>query len=143
MKSQNLLILVLIMVIPFVTIAQSGTKVNPKLKTKYSQEYLDKMLADNPDRMEFLNFYTENTCYVIDMPGKPIQTIELEKIDAENGMEKNISSSDLDNFNMYKFNIVPSLSQTKYYKAGNTGKIIVVRPEKDVTRMFDNTKRTK
>ncbi|MBN2683088.1 MAG: hypothetical protein JXR58_11310 [Bacteroidales bacterium] len=143
MKRQQFFVLVLAMVIPFLTIAQDGKKVNPKLKTKYSQEYLDKMLADNPDRMEFLNFYTDNTCYIVDMPSKPIDFIELEKLNSEPGMEKNIEAKDLVNFNMYNFNIVPSLKDTKYYKAGNTGKLIIVRPENDVNRMYENSKRTK
>lgn len=143
MKRQQFFVLVLAMVIPFLTIAQSGTKVNSKLKTKYSQEYLDKLQAENPDRIEFLNFYIDNACYVIDMPDKPVTCLELEKIGAEQGMEKMIDQKDLVEFNMYEFNIAPSFKDTKYYKAGNTGKMIIVRPEKDVLRMYENAERTK
>lgn len=143
MKRQLFFALLLALVIPFLSVAQSSTKVNPKLKTKYSQEYLDKLQAENPDRMAFLNYYADNACYVIDMPDKPVTFLDLEKLDAEDGMEKEITQQDLVEFNMYKFNIIPSFKDTKYYKAGNTGKMIIVRPEKDVLRMFENAKRSK
>lgn len=141
MKRYQFIIVFLVLILPLMSISQSSDKINPKLYAKYSNEYLETLKTDHPDRLAFLNYFADETCYIVDMPNKPIETIDLQKNDAEDGYV--ITLSDLEDFNMYEYNIVPAINEQKYYKVGNTGKLIIVRSEMSMTKRFENAKRTK
>ncbi|HBS85491.1 MAG: hypothetical protein A2W91_16925 [Bacteroidetes bacterium GWF2_38_335] len=140
MKRYRLFLIILVLIIPAVGFSQT-TQINSKLINKFGSEYLEKLKVEHPDRLAYLNYCADNQCYIIDMPGKPVPAIELTKNGAEEGYQ--ITSADLENFNMYDFNIVASVNDQKYYRAGNTGKMIIVRSEKTMLQKYENYKSIK
>ncbi len=118
--------------------------VDSKLLVKYDSQTLAGIKAENQDGYDFLSYFVESACYIIDMPDKPIDFIELERIDPKTGeLSPNqvITEDDLDNFNPLEYNIKSELSVNSYYRAGDTGKIIVVPSHEGIQNAVENNKR--
>jgi len=118
--------------------------VEEKLLLKYDSQTLSQIKATNPDEYEFLCYYAEKACYVIDMPEKRIAFTELKRIDPRTGelsANQEITLEDLENFNPLEYNIVYQPDVNSYYSAGNTGKIVVVPSAEVIQIAVDNNKR--
>lgn len=134
----RVIVSIFLLVSTCIAFSQSNTvKINPKLYEKYTAEFLEDLSKENPGQIAYLNFYVENACYIIDMPEKPIKCVLLEK-----KSEDPVTAADLEDFNLYEFNVLTKENERRYYKAGNTGKLIVVRSNKEIRRMFENAKRS-
>ncbi|HBS85488.1 MAG: hypothetical protein A2W91_16910 [Bacteroidetes bacterium GWF2_38_335] len=134
------ILLILLIFAAISVFSQNTGNIDTRLYAKYSSEYLEKLRAEHPEKLDYLNFCVHNQCYVVDMPGKPVPAIELTKTE-DPGYQ--ITASDLLNFNMLEYNIFSSVNDQKYYKAGNSGKMIIVRSEKMMRQLYDNSKRIK
>ncbi|MDA3819211.1 MAG: hypothetical protein PF590_01870 [Candidatus Delongbacteria bacterium] len=111
---------------------------NEKLLVKYSGEEIQNLKAENPNEFEFLNYFVENGFRIIDMPDKPIDHKELIKIENES---KQISSSDLVGFNPLEYKDCIYGSERQYFKAGNTGKLIIIPKASQLRNQIENMKR--
>ncbi len=130
----------MIFVILAVIIAASGfsQSFNEKLLVKYSHDEIQQLKADNPNEFELLNYFVENGFRIIDMPDKPIDHKELIKI--EDG-SKEISSSDLAGFNPLEYENCIYGSERQYFKAGNTGKLVIIPKVSRLRNEIENIKR--
>jgi hypothetical protein len=118
--------------------------VNQKLLVKYSNQAVTEMKVQNPDGYNFLEYFVSEACYVIDMPEKRIDFTELQRIDPLTGelsANQVITEEDLDNFNPLEYNIEYLTDQSRYYSAGNTGKIIVVPSYYTIKNAAENKER--
>lgn len=116
-------------------------EINSKLFAKYDQEFLNELKTQNLKELYKLNYFVEQGCYVIEMPSKPIELIELKKINPKTGYiipDYIITEEDLDDFNPLEYNIYRSALKNTYYKAGDTGYIIVVQSDADLDNAIEN-----
>lgn len=124
----------------FSTTAFSQQTIDNRLLAKYDQAGLQKMQQDNPDQLDFLNYYVEHAGYIVDMPAKPIQYTDLVRL---NDNSKAISSNELTNFNPYLYNCKNLQDKNSYYKIGNTGKLLIMVAMKNLQTQYNNYKRMK
>ena len=126
MKTKNIFLLIILI---FGINAAFAQGVDQKLLVKYSNQAITEMKVQNPEGYNFLEYFVSEACYVIDMPEKRIDFIELQRIDPLTGQlsaNQVITEDDLDNFNPLEYNIEYLTDQSRYYSAGSTGKIVVV-----------------
>lgn len=143
MKIKNLLALITVLVIAFTANAQDY---NQKLLVKYSVSDLEKIKAENPQQLKFLNFYVEKGFKIMDMPEKYIETKELKKLDPETGevIEDYVATvNDLINFNPLNYNCKHNYEKFTYYRVGNSGQLIRISSEKEIQRRLDLEKKNK
>ncbi len=120
--------------------AFSQQTIDSRLLAKYDQVNLQKMQQDNPEQLDFLNYYVEHAGYLVDMPAKPIQYTDLVRL-SDNS--KAISSGELTNFNPYLYNCKNLQDKNSYYKVGNTGKLLIMVAMKNLQTQYNNYKRMK
>lgn len=117
-------------------------ELNEKLLVKYTESELVKMKQMSPD-IYLTNSIrvTENKGYYFtEMPTKEVKQIkQLKKIDPNTGTELTTAITDLDfiNFNPLNYNCTPNFDENAYYQFGNTGKLLILFPEKHVKRLVD------
>lgn len=111
---------------------------NEKLLVKYAEDEIKTLKKENPQEYELLNYFVENGFRIIDMPDKPIEHKELIKIEDES---KQITSSDLSGFNPLEYKDCIYGSERQYFKAGNTGKLIIIPKASRLRNEIENRKR--
>ncbi|HOK39252.1 MAG TPA: hypothetical protein P5538_10630 [Bacteroidales bacterium] len=124
----------------------TAQEANSKLLSKYSQEELNQFKKDNLKEFYKLNYFVEKGCYIIEMPSKPIELIELKKINPKTGYvipDYIITLEDLDDFNPLEYNIYRSSLKNNYFRAGDTGYVIVVQSDEDIDVAVTNEMRIK
>ncbi len=135
MKRKNLFLLMMALFIAANVFSQDY---NEKLLVKYSDEEIQNLKAENQNEFELLNYFVENGFRIIEMPEKPIDHKELIKI--EDG-SKEISSSDLAGFNPLEYENCIYGSERQYFKAGNTGKLVIIPKVSRLRNEIENIKR--
>lgn len=128
--------------ISFVLVASSQIttpEVNPKLLSKYSAEQLNQIKTDNPEELDYLNFYVDNSFVLMDFPvDKPIPYQQLYKKDIQTGEYIEITSVDQieENFNPYLYKCDTYKDKPLFYRIGQTNKMIKMRPESELTLRY-------
>ncbi|HKK69029.1 MAG TPA: hypothetical protein VJ946_12490 [Bacteroidales bacterium] len=141
MKTKKIGLALVVML--FTTLAFSQNY-SPKLLVKYTESEVESLKQDNLQEFELINYFVTEGYNIIDMPDKPIDYVELKKIDPKTGdiMEGEfITDADLDNFNPLEYNCTPDAMKRGYYKAGNTGKLIIVPTRPALKNRIENKKR--
>ena len=128
------------LLVVFSMTAFSQQTIDNRLLAKYSQAELRKMQQDNPEQLDFLNYYVEHAGYIVDMPDKPIQYTDLVRLSDHS---KSISLGELTNFNPYLYNCKNLQDKNSYYKVGNTGKLLIMVAMKNLQTQYNNYKRMK
>lgn len=115
-----------------------------KLLVKYTESEIDNLQKQNQSEFDLINFFVTDGYNIVDMPDKPIDYVELKKIDPKTGEiieGEIITDTDLDNFNPLEYNCFPDARKRGYYKAGNTGKLIIVPTRPALKNRIENKKR--
>lgn len=120
--------------------------INEKLLVKYDAQKLETMKNNNPDGYYLLDYFVNKACYVIDMPDKPINYIELRRVNPGTGALAPNQSFTIDevtstSFNPLNYNIAYNFDTYNYYKVGETGKLIVVPSLNDLEQSAKNYQR--
>ncbi len=118
-----------------------GQELNPKLLARYNSEALLEIKNSNSFQYEVLNYFVEEGFLITEMPEKEINYLELYKLNPETGdidPSNTITESDLVNFNPMEFNCMYEQNKNRYYKAGNTGKIIIIHSLDDISIAVEN-----
>ncbi|MBI4645632.1 MAG: hypothetical protein HY738_03300 [Bacteroidia bacterium] len=139
MMKKNILFSACFMIVSAIScFSQNNASIEPdkKLSAKYSQEFIDNLMINNPEIIEYLNFFVNNSYYFIDMPEKQISYNILKKLDIKTGniTEAPVSTEDIEKFNIYQYNYQVLPDKRNYYKAGETGKILIVLSEKEISQ---------
>ncbi|GAB4287215.1 MAG: hypothetical protein Kow0068_12940 [Marinilabiliales bacterium] len=123
---------------------ESMIKINKKLLSKYDKEYLEDLQKNDPEKLEYLNFYADNCYKFMQFPtDKQIPHQLLYKVNPETkALEevKEISGLEID-FNPFEYNCKTDKEKPLYYKIGDTGQMIMMRSEKELSlryRAFKN-----
>jgi hypothetical protein len=115
-----------------------------KLFVKYESSEIEQMKSQNAWDLELLSFFVEEGYYFVDMPEKPIDYITLQRVNPKTGelvSGYNISEKDIEDFNPLNYNCMFDEYKNRYYKVGNTGKLLVVQPAHVLANKIDNKKR--
>ena len=139
LKSSFLLGLILFSVLSF------AQNINTKLYAKYDSSYLKKLQKENPEKLDYLNFYAEHASYITDLPDKKTPNlIALKKIDRTTGkvIESSITFNDIENLNFLEYNCKSLPTKSSFYRIGGTDKMLVVKSEKNIRRYYNNTKKS-
>jgi hypothetical protein len=126
------------------TINAFSQNFNEKLLSRYSKAELMELKTGNPEQLELLDFFVSEGFHIINMPDKPIDYIELKKIDTNTGIINHdymITDADLENFNPLEYNCMYHATEKRFYKAGNTGKLIVVPTSSSMVNRVENKQR--
>jgi len=132
MRLRFFTLFILMMGITFCSTAQLEKSIDSRLLAKYSEDYLNKLHAENSDHLDYLNFYIKN-CFTIQdfTENKDVEYMLLKKTDPNSNKEIEINSIEGidENFNPYLYNCEPGNFQPNYYKIGDTGKMIVMESQ--------------
>jgi len=119
---------------------------NEKLLVKYTDKELTQMQKENPKQFDVLNYFVTEGFNVVDMPDKPIEYMELAKVNPKTGQvdaDYQFTMADLESFNPFEFNCMFDSGKSMYYKVGNTGKLIIVESYFRLQNKAENKKRVK
>jgi len=85
-----------------------------------------------------MNFYVNNSYYIIDEPSKTIDSEPLQRIDFKTRavISGEITIFDLTDFNPYLYNCKPANNKNSYYTVGSTGKLVVMRSTQDIAAKY-------
>jgi len=117
---------------------------NEKLLVKYTDKELSQMQKENPTQLDVLDYFVTEGYTIVDMPDKPIEYIELAKVNPKTGQvdsDYQITMTDLESFNPFEFNCMFDSGKPMYYKVGNTGKLIIVESYFRLQNKAENKKR--
>lgn len=134
-------ICLLIYFLIFTSIFAFSQGFNAKLLVKYDEKTLTELKNNNSVEFEYLNLYVTKACSFVIMPEKPINYIDLKKIDINTGETIEnyiINEEDIKDFNPFLYNIKLNYDWNTFYKVGNTGKMLKVWAEKDIRNEAEN-----
>ena len=105
--------------------AFSQTDYDPRLNTKYSDEYIQNLSID---KLNSLEFSLDNLFLIEDNFEKNASLPELYKINysTKEVIETALLNVDFNNFNILEYSFVQNYNTRNYYKIGNTGKTLVI-----------------
>lgn len=124
-------------------ILYAQTKVTPdkRLYSKYTEDYIDKLIVNNPNFLKYLNFSLDNSYKIIrdlnDLKTKDIPLIK--KFDKNSKTTSDVESIDLNTFNLMEYDFIRKHDSRNYYKLANSGAIIVLYSEKELIKNFKRT----
>jgi hypothetical protein len=117
---------------------------NEKLLVKYTDKELSQMQKENPTQLDVLDYFVTEGYTIVDMPDKPIEYLELAKVNPKTGQvnyDYQITMADLESFNPLEFNCMFDSGKPMYYKVGDTGKLIIVESYFRLQNKAENKKR--
>ncbi|MBO7134084.1 MAG: hypothetical protein J6W06_08005 [Bacteroidales bacterium] len=118
--------------------------IDSRLYAKYSEEDLLNMQQNLPSKLEYLNWFVENS-YVIKEVANPerLDYPRLKYWDKETKMlGSEVNEYDAENFNIMEFGFEISQKSSNVYLIGNTGKLLVFYSGKDLTELYNEYRRT-
>jgi len=119
--------------------------IDSRLYAKYSEEDLLNMQQNLPSKLEYLNWFVENS-YVIKDVANPegLNYPKLKYLDKETKMlGSEVNEYDAENFNIMEFGFEISQKSSNVYLIGNTGKLLVFYSGKDLTNLYNEYRRTR
>lgn len=134
----------IVMLMSFTSISLYAQDYNAKLLVKYDTEALSSMKQQNSNEFDFINYYVDHGFYFVEMPDKPIDYVDLEKINPQTGEiveDFQFSQLDFDNFNPFEFNCTFQADRSSYYKVGDTGMLLIVLGRAKMENKIENEKR--
>ena len=141
---RNIFILYLIVVVSFNNslFSQENLKIEPdsRLYEVLKSSYIENLLHNTPNQIFYFNYLLEHSYIITDFStDKDFEYNELRKIDPETKKITNelITNSNLLNFNILKYKCSNEGKRT-YYKIGNTGKMLIMLSNREVTKGFND-----
>jgi hypothetical protein len=129
--------LFIILSVSFLSYSQNSF--NNKLLVKYNIEYLQSL---SETQIKQLEYELTNSYFIIDNFEKSESFPELLKINTQTKeiINEPLTSVDLTNFNVLKYNYQKQYNNRTYYKIGNTGKTIVFYSVKEFSENYNSVK---
>jgi len=114
--------------------------VDSRLDAVYSEDYIDNLVENNPQKVKYLNWCLDNS-YTIVYAGvdKCEQMPYLKHFDPVNKIVgENVENIDETNFNIFMYQFERQFDKKTYYRIGNTGKAIIFESNSKLTKNFNN-----
>jgi hypothetical protein len=121
------------------------SKADPRIYTRYDAETLNKMMAADPNSIDYCNFIVRSGYFIMDYSmdekAESYRTANIPQLQKINNISKEIipytiTDKDLENFNIYLYNFSIGKERT-IYQLGNTGKILVVLSQMEITEKYN------
>ena len=137
------IILLFVLVISMITAFSQVSQIDSRLYAKYSEEDLLDMQRNRPEDLEYFNWFVENS-YVIKDVANPeaLDYPKLRYLDNETksvGCE--VTEFNADNFNIMEYAVGVNQKTSVAYTIGNTGKVLVLYSNKDLTEKYNEYRR--
>ena len=148
------IILVLSLTLVTSLFSQNKNKVtpDPRLYQCFEKSYIDNFLINNPDMIDYFNFYLDHSYYTVKLDRigeKPITGIDIHKVNIKSPDGKittktfNETSFNTKTFNALKYAFNNDNMNFPTYIWKEMGIAIVVRPEQYIKDDFKMSKRNK
>ena len=136
MNMKRLFLVSFVFVLGFTAFSQQA---DSKLYDVYTINQIDNFRQNNPESIDYMNFYVNNVALIVDFPeGKQIETQQLFRIDPKTGtiLSDEITEADLTDFNPYLYNCKPANDKNTYYTIGSTGKLLIMRSTQEMAKRY-------
>lgn len=144
MKTINLVLLCLAMLVSTVLTAQKSVVPDQRLKQIYSDEELARMNANSNTTIEYLNFCLQRSWFLADesVMEKVQNSPYLYYVNQETGLKSDImvTSVNFENFNVLLYYSEPAYDKRVFYRIGDTGYVIGFYSVKELAEMYNNEK---
>ena len=134
-KMKKILLLLLFLFGIFFSV--SGQEFDNRLIEKYSTEYLTKLSNEQPQLLEFLTFNLDNSYYIMDICEDTKYDV-LYELDENKIRKDNPAIVDLENINIYNYDIELKLDRKVVYKIHNTNIALVFYSKNELVNNFKN-----
>ena len=114
--------------------------VDIRLSAVYSEEYLDNLQIDNPQKIDYLNWLLDNSYTIVDAGlDKCEQMPYLVHFDPVNKiLGDNVETVNPEDFNIFMYSFERKYDKIVYYRIGDTGQAIVFESYTQLTANFKN-----
>jgi len=121
------------------SMSQQIINVDSRLSVVYDQDYINDLLQNNPQELEYLNWYLDNS-YVIVFAGqdKCAQMPYLKYINPEDkSIGENVMSIDEENFNIFLYSFERQYDKKSHYRIGDTGYAVIFESHLKLAENFN------
>ena len=123
------------------TNAQDLPEIDDRLLFRFTQSQLDDLVSVNPNQIEYLNFYLNNSYYFQEanfIPNQKLQdyqdVFQYLYLPSDYQLEEPINK---DNFNILMFNVPFFENKSTAYLFGGSNLLLVLRSKKVINEMFN------
>lgn len=109
--------------------AQTST-FDKRLLSKFSEKELHDMQAQNPETLNYWNYYASNAFQVMELPAQKAAAHEI---------KGTMKVSNLNSINIFDLHLTPQPKDYQYYKIEGTDKLLVILSEEQIKTRFKTT----
>lgn len=138
------IILLLSLILMGIGAFSQASQIDSRLYAKYSEEDLLEIQSNNPTDIEYMNWFVENA-YVIKEIANPETSAfpKLRYMDKETKMAGSEATYfNAETFNVMEYDFEIAAKSSNAYLIGNTGKVLVFYSSDDLTKLFNEYRRT-
>lgn len=135
-----LLIFAIISLLSYSGFSQSTVTSDIRLSAVYSAEHIADLEINQPQEVEYLNWYLDNSYKIMEVGLEKSSTMEyLKNFDpATKTIGENVEDVDQLNFNIFLYFFERQYDRSTYYRIGNTGYAIRIDSHKKLVENFKN-----
>lgn len=114
--------------------------VDIRLSSVYSEEYLNDLQVDNPQKIEYLNWLLDNSYTIVELGLEKCEQMPyLKHLDPVNKIfGDNVETVDPVDINIFMYSFERQYDKKVYYRIGNSGQAIVFESFKKLAANFKN-----
>ena len=122
--------------------AQQIETINSKLLFRYDAEFLNNLMLTNPSKLNYLNFYVENSYAFHQSDQMPLEKLDqipniLNFISVPDSFEIP-NTIDQTNFNILMFDVVFKQDKQNVYRLGDTNILVYLKSKEEIYTLYNN-----
>lgn len=135
---KKLVILFVLFVLTTTALLSQTQYVDIRLSSVYSEEYLNNLQIDNPQKIEYLNWLLDNSYSIVDVDTEKLEHMSyLKHFDPVNKiLGDNVETLNQENINILMYSFQREYDRQSYYRIGNSGQVIVFESYTQLTKNF-------
>ena len=121
--------------------AQQQSTFDSRLLFRYEAEFLENLYRTNPSKLDYLNFYVENSYslhQLVEIPAEKLSQfpdiLELINLPENYTLPKTIDQS---NFNILLFDVVFKENQSITYRIGDSNILVYLKSKNEIYTLFN------
>lgn len=122
-----------------IVFGQESCTPDQRIFSRYTNEKVQQWQNNEPQKVCYLNYELENGYKIAEVPeGKPINQEPLVRFNYKTKeMGDIVQEVNLQNFNLYEYYYERDDKKRKFYAIGNTGYILIITPNNQLLRKFN------
>lgn len=122
--------------------AQQIETFDSRLLFRYEAEFLNNLVLTNPSKLDYLNFYVENSYTIHQFDQMPIEKLNqipnvLDFISVPDSFDIP-NTIDQTNFNILMFDVVFKQDKQNIYRLGDTNTLVYLKSKEEIYRLYNN-----